>query len=50
MVGAAERDRVERRLDDFRKRLNQTERFILDSRVMTEESMTLNELGERFHV
>lgn len=45
-----ERDLVEEWLGDFRERLNDKQRFILDHRIMAEEPTTLEEIGERFHV
>ena len=43
-------DLAERWLGDFRERLNEMQCFVFDNRIMAEEPMTLNEIGERFHV
>ena len=46
-----ERDYTEvlhKRLDDFKKQLNDKECFILDNRIMAEDPLTLREIGERF--
>jgi len=45
-----ERALVEEWLAEFRERLNDKQRFILDHRIMAEEPTTLEEIGERFHV
>ena len=36
------------KLGDFKKHLNEKERFILDNRIMAENPLTLREVGERF--
>jgi RNA polymerase sigma-32 factor len=45
-----ERDLAERWLGEVRERLNEMQRFIFDNRIVAEEPMTLNEIGERFRV
>jgi RNA polymerase sigma-32 factor len=40
---------LHRRLDDFRKQLNEKECFILENRIMAENPLTLREIGERFN-
>jgi len=39
---------LHKRLDDFKKQLNEKECFILDKRIMAENPVTLREIGERF--
>ena len=40
---------LHKRLDDFKKLLNEKECFILDNRIMAEDPLTLREIGERFN-
>jgi RNA polymerase sigma-32 factor len=40
---------LHKRLDDFKKQLNEKECFILENRIMAEDPMTLREIGERFN-
>jgi RNA polymerase sigma-32 factor len=40
---------LHKRLDDFRKQLNEKECFILENRIMAENPLTLREIGERFN-
>ena len=40
---------LHKRLDDFKKQLNEKECFILDNRIMAEDPLTLREIGERFN-
>ncbi len=44
-----ERDILHRRLREFKKLLNEKELFILEQRIMSEEPITLREIGERFN-
>jgi len=39
---------LHKRLGDFKKRLNEKECFILDNRIMAEDPLTLEEIGQRF--
>jgi RNA polymerase sigma-32 factor len=39
---------LHKKLGDFKKLLNEKERFILDNRIMAENPLTLREIGERF--
>jgi RNA polymerase sigma-32 factor len=39
---------LHKRLDDFKKQLNEKECFILENRIMAENPLTLREIGERF--
>ena len=40
---------LHKRLGDFKKQLNEKECFIFDNRIMTEDPLTLREIGERFN-
>jgi RNA polymerase sigma-32 factor len=40
---------LHKRLGDFKKRLSERECFIFDNRIMTEDPLTLREIGERFN-
>ena len=40
---------LHKKLGDFKKLLNEKERFILDNRIMAENPLTLREIGERFN-
>jgi RNA polymerase sigma-32 factor len=40
---------LHKRLDKFKKLLNEKECFILDNRIMAEDPLTLREIGERFN-
>ena len=40
---------LQHKLTEFKKLLNDKERFILEHRIMAEEPITLREIGERFH-
>ncbi len=40
---------LHKRLDQFKKLLNEKECFILDNRIMAEDPLTLREIGERFN-
>jgi RNA polymerase sigma-32 factor len=40
---------LHKRLDDFKKLLNERECFILENRIMAENPLTLREIGERFN-
>jgi RNA polymerase sigma-32 factor len=42
-------DALHKRLDEFKKLLNEKECFILDNRIMAEDPLTLREIGERFN-
>ena len=39
---------LHKRLDQFKKLLNEKESFIFDNRIMAENPVTLREIGERF--
>ena len=43
------REMLHKRLDDFKKQLNEKERFILDHRILAEDPLTLREIGRRFN-
>jgi RNA polymerase sigma-32 factor len=43
------REMLQKKLVEFKKLLNDKERFILEHRIMAEEPITLREIGERFH-
>ncbi len=43
------RETLHKELDELKKRLSEKECSILDNRIMTENPLTLSELGERFH-
>jgi RNA polymerase sigma-32 factor len=43
------RDILQRKLVDFKLLLNEKEQFILDNRIMSEDPITLREIGERFN-
>jgi RNA polymerase sigma-32 factor len=43
------REMLQNKLVEFKKLLNEKERFILEHRIMAEEPITLREIGERFH-
>jgi RNA polymerase sigma-32 factor len=48
----AQKDDVEmlrRRLSEFKKFLNEKELYILEHRIMADEPMTLQEIGDHFH-
>jgi len=38
------------RVAEFKKDLNEKEQFIFEHRIMTDESMTLQEIGEKFKI
>jgi RNA polymerase sigma-32 factor len=40
---------LHKRLGDFKRRLNEKECFILDNRIMAEDPLTLEEIGQRFN-
>ena len=40
---------LHKRLGDFKRRLNERECFILDNRIMAEDPLTLEEIGQRFN-
>jgi RNA polymerase sigma-32 factor len=40
---------LHKRLEDFKKQLNEKECFIFDNRIMAEDPLTLREIGERFN-
>jgi len=40
---------LHKRLGDFKKRLNERECFILDNRIMAEDPLTLEEIGQRYN-
>ena len=40
---------LHKRLGDFKKQLNEKQRFILDNRIMAEDPLTLSEIGKRFN-
>jgi RNA polymerase sigma-32 factor len=40
---------LHKRLGAFKKRLNEKECFILDNRIMAEDPLTLEEIGQRFN-
>jgi RNA polymerase sigma-32 factor len=40
---------LHKKLDEFKKLLNEKECFILDNRIMAEDPLTLREIGERFN-
>ena len=40
---------LHKRLEDFKKQLNEKECFIFDNRIMAENPLTLREIGERFN-
>jgi RNA polymerase sigma-32 factor len=40
---------LHKRLGDFKKQLSERECFIFDNRIMTEDPLTLREIGERFN-
>jgi RNA polymerase sigma-32 factor len=42
-------DILERRLGEFKRMLNEKERFILENRILAEEPVTLREIGDRFN-
>jgi RNA polymerase sigma-32 factor len=41
---------LHKRLDDFKKQLNEKECFILDNRIMAEDPLTLEKIGDRFNI
>jgi RNA polymerase sigma-32 factor len=43
------KEMLQNKLMEFKKLLNEKERFILEHRIMAEEPITLREIGERFH-
>jgi len=43
------KEMLRNKLVEFKKLLNEKERFILEHRIMAEEPITLREIGERFH-
>jgi len=43
------KEMLQNKLMEFKKLLNEKERFILKHRIMAEEPITLREIGERFH-
>jgi RNA polymerase sigma-32 factor len=43
------REIFQKKLIDFKTRLNEKEKFILENRIMSEEPVTLREIGERFN-
>ncbi|MCX5818173.1 MAG: RNA polymerase factor sigma-32 [Proteobacteria bacterium] len=43
-------DLLAQRVTEFKKGLNEKELFIFDNRIMTDESMTLQEIGEKFKI
>jgi len=43
------REIVQKKLVEFKKLLNEKERYILDHRIMAEDPITLREIGERFN-
>jgi RNA polymerase sigma-32 factor len=45
-----ERELVGQWLGDFKARLSDKERYILENRIMSEEPLTLRDIGDRFHV
>jgi len=45
-----EKEMLQERLGEFKKLLDERERFILECRIMAEEPATLGEIGERFNV
>jgi RNA polymerase sigma-32 factor len=45
-----QRELVDEWLGDFKSRLSDKERYILENRIMSEEPMTLRDIGDRFHV
>ena len=48
----AEKERkelIEKKLIDFKTRLSEKEKYILENRIMSEEPITLREIGERFN-
>ena len=40
---------LHKRLGDFKRRLNERECFILDNRIMAEDPLTLEEIGQRYN-
>jgi RNA polymerase sigma-32 factor len=44
-----ESDMIHRKILEFKKMLNEKERYILDHRIIAEEPITLREIGERFN-
>ena len=45
-----QRELVGQWLGDFKARLSDKERYILENRIMSEEPLTLRDIGDRFHV
>ena len=43
------REIVQERIVEFKKLLNEKERYILEDRIMAEDPITLREIGERFN-
>lgn len=43
-------EKLHKKLDIFKEQLNEKERFILDNRIMSDDPMTLMEIGELFSV
>jgi RNA polymerase sigma-32 factor len=41
---------LHKKLDDFKKQLNEKECFILDNRIMAEDPLTLEKIGDRFNI
>jgi RNA polymerase sigma-32 factor len=41
---------LHKKLDDFKKQLNGRECFIFDNRIMAEDPLTLEKIGDRFNI
>lgn len=45
-----EKEILERRIEEFKKGLSEKERFIFENRILSDEPLTLQEIGERFKI
>jgi RNA polymerase sigma-32 factor len=45
-----ESERMSRWLNNFKRRLNERDRFVLENHIMSEEPMTLRDIGDRYKV
>ncbi|MCS7280965.1 MAG: RNA polymerase factor sigma-32 [Desulfobacterota bacterium] len=45
-----EKEIFQRKVEDFKSKLSEKERFIFEQRILAEEPLTLQEIGERFNI
>ena len=50
VVAKERKELLARKIVEYKKKLNDEERYILENRIMAEEPITLQRIGERFNV